>query len=290
MSPRSGRPRRSLALALVLVGAVIASWPSATSLLRRWLGPPEVSAAEAYSDAAGGVPFDHSGLDALLRAHVDGKGYVDYEALRREGAALDAYLATLASAPFAEMGRDEKLALLINAYNAFTLRLILDHWPVASIQDIPSGKRWDDRRFRLAGETLSLNEVEHERVRPRFREPRIHFALVCAARSCPPLRAEAYVGARLEAQLADQARRVHSDGRWLRFDPASGTLHLTELYDWYGSDFLQAAPSVEEYVAAQYGLAMLPVPVMTGDNVPGRGSQGGRGRELHFGGCARVFG
>ena len=73
---------------------------------------------------------------------------------------------------------------------------------------------------------------------------------MCAARSCPPLRAEAYVGARLEAQLADQARRVHSDERWLRFDPASGTLHLTKLYDWYGADFLQAAPSVEEYVAA----------------------------------------
>ena len=73
---------------------------------------------------------------------------------------------------------------------------------------------------------------------------------MCAARSCPPLRAEAYVGARLEAQLADQARRVHSDERWLRFDPASGTLHVTKIYDWYGADFLQAAPSVEQYVAA----------------------------------------
>jgi hypothetical protein len=248
MNPRSGRARRALALALV--GAAIASWPSATVLLRRWLGPPEVSAAEAYPNAEAGAVFDHSRLDTLLRAHVDGDGLVDYEALRREGATLDAYLSSLTAAPFAEMGRDEKLALLVNAYNAFTLRLILDHWPVASIKDIPSGQRWDDRRFRLAGETLSLNQVEHERIRPRFLEPRIHFALVCAARSCPPLRAEAYVGARLEAQLADQARRVHSDGRWLRFDPASGTLHLTRLYDWYGSDFLQAAPSLEEYVAA----------------------------------------
>jgi hypothetical protein len=146
--------------------------------------------------------------------------------------------------------KDEKLALLINAYNAFTLRLVLDHRPVASIEDIPSGKRWDDRRWTLAGETLSLSQIEHERIRPRFREPRVHFALVCAARSCPPLRAEAYVGDRLEGQLADQTRRVHSGERWLRFDPASGRLDLTRLYDWYGSDFLQAAPSVEEYVAA----------------------------------------
>jgi hypothetical protein len=97
---------------------------------------------------------------------------------------------------------------------------------------------------------VSLDEIEHDRIRPRFREPRIHFALVCAARSCPPLRAEAYTGARLEAQLADQARRVHRRDRWLRFDPASGTLHLTRLYDWYASDFLAAAPSIEEYVAA----------------------------------------
>ena len=250
MSPRSGRQRRTLALAVVFVGATIASWPWAAVLLRRWLGPPEVSAAEVYSDATAGAAFDHSQLDTLLRTRVDAEGLVDYEGLGRDGATLDAYLASLTSAPFADMGRDEKLALLVNAYNAFTLRLILDHWPVASIKDIPSGKRWDDRRFRLAGETLSLNELEHERIRPRFREPRIHFALVCATRSCPPLRAEAYVGARLEAQLADQARRVHSDGRWLRFDPVSGTLHLTRLYDWDGSDFLQAAPSVEEYVAA----------------------------------------
>ena len=210
-----------------------------------------VSAAEVHAGAPNGPSFDHARFDALLRAHVDSAGLVDYAGLARESAALDAYLASLASAPLEELGRDEKLALLINAYNAFTLRLILDHRPVASIRDIPSGKRWDDRRWRLAGETLSLNQIEHKRIRPRFREPRVHFALVCAARSCPPLRAEAYVGDRLEAQLADQTRRVHSDPRWLLFDPASATLQLTKLYDWYGSDFLQAAPSVEAYVAAR---------------------------------------
>ena len=209
-----------------------------------------VSAAAVHAAAPNGPSFDHARFDALLRAHVDSAGLVDYAGLSRESAALDAYLASLASAPFEELGRDEKLALLINAYNAFTLRLILDHRPVSSIKDIPSGKRWDDRRWRLAGEMVSLDQIEHERIRAAFREPRIHFALVCAARSCPPLRAEAYVGDRLEAQLADQTRRVHSDARWLLFDPASGTLQLTKLYDWYGSDFLQAAPSVEQYVAA----------------------------------------
>lgn len=218
--------------------------------LRYALGPAPVSATEAYALAPTGAAFDHSRFDAVLQAHVDADGLVDYARLKAAPAALDAYIAALATAPLDGLGRDEKLALLINAYNAFTLRLVLEHWPVASIRDIPGERRWDDRRWRVAGETLSLNQIEHERVRPRFREPRIHFALVCAARGCPPLRAEAYTGARLEAQLADQARRVHADGsRWLRFDPGTGELRLTELYKWYESDFRQAAASVPEYVA-----------------------------------------
>jgi hypothetical protein len=217
--------------------------------LRYVLGPPPVSPTETYAALAAGPAHDHSRFDALLRTHVGPGGLVDYAGLKREEASLDDYVAALATARFEEMGRDEKLALLINAYNAFTLRLILDHRPLASIKDIPGNQRWDDRRWRLGGETLSLNQIEHERIRPRFREPRVHFALVCAARGCPPLRAEAYTGERLESQLADQARRIHSDGRWVQFDPASGTLRLTKLYDWYGSDFLQTAPSIEEYVA-----------------------------------------
>jgi hypothetical protein len=225
-------------------------WAHANSDRFRYaLGPAPVSSAEAYASAPGGASFDHSRFDALLRSHVDADGLVDYARLKDTQAGLDAYIGSLAAAPFEELGRDEKLALLINAYNAFTLRLVLDHWPLASIRDIPFAQRWDAPRWRLAGETLSLNQIENERIRPKFREPRIHFALVCAARGCPPLRTEAYTGARLEAQLADQTQRVHAAGRWLRFDPATRELLLTEIYKWYGSDFSQAAASVPEYVA-----------------------------------------
>ena len=225
-------------------------WAHASSdRLRYALGPAPVSLAEAYASTPGGASFDHSRFDALLRTHVDADGLVDYGRLKDAEADLDSYVGSLAAARFEELGRDEKLALLINAYNAFTLRLVLDHWPLASIRDIPAAQRWDARRWRLAAETLSLNQIEHERIRPKFREPRIHFALVCAARGCPPLRPEAYTGARLEEQLADQARRVHSDGRWFRFDPSTGKLRLTELYKWYGSDFRQLGASVPDYVA-----------------------------------------
>lgn len=246
-------PARSVGWRLPAAAAAslaLGLWAHANSdRLRYALGPAPVSSAEAYASAPAGASFDHSRFDAMLRIHVDAEGLVDYARLRVAPAELDAYVASLAAAPFDALGRDEKLALLINAYNAFTLRLVLDHWPLASIRDIPDAERWDARRFKLAGETLSLNQIEHERVRPRFREPRVHFALVCAARGCPPLRAEAYTGARLEAQLADQARRVHSDDRWLRFDRATGVLRLTELYKWYESDFRQAAGSVPEHVA-----------------------------------------
>ena len=102
-------------------------------------GPCEVSAAEAYADATAAPPSITRAWTRSSRSHVDGDGLVDYEGLARDSAALDAYLASLATAPFAELGRDEKLALLINAYNAFTLRLILDHRPVASIKTSPPG-------------------------------------------------------------------------------------------------------------------------------------------------------
>jgi hypothetical protein len=225
-------------------------WAHANSdRLRYALGPAPVSLTEAYASTPGGASFDHSRFDALLRTHVDADGLVDYAKLKDAEAQLDSYLGSLAAARFEELGRDEKLALLLNASNAVTLRLVLDHWPLASIRDIPAAQRWDARRWRLAGENLSLNQIEHERIRPRFKEPRIHFALVCAARGCPPLRAEVYTGARLEEQLTNQARHVHSDDRWLRFDPSTGELRLTELYNWYESDFRQLRASVPDYVA-----------------------------------------
>ena len=217
--------------------------------LRHLAGPPMIVQREVYATTPEAAVFDHAAFDALLRRHVAQGGAVDYEALRRDQAALDGYLTTLATAPFEALGRDEKLALLINAYNAFTLRLILDHWPVSSIKDIPPDRRWDAPRWRVGGRVLSLNQVEHEEIRPKFREPRVHFALVCAARGCPPLRREAYVGGRLGEQLDDQAGYVHTHDRWLRWDGSAHTVHLTEIYRWYGGDFEQEAGSVPRFVA-----------------------------------------
>lgn len=223
---------------------------SVGAFVERGLGlPPTVTATEACAAEAEGPTFDHGALDDLLGTYVDRDGWVDYDGLRRDAARLDAYLTQVAQAPFETLARNETLALLINAYNAFTLRLILDHYPVASIHDIPEAERWDAVRWRIGRHTWSLNQIEHEQIRPKFAEPRIHFALVCAAVGCPPLRPEAYVAARLEEQLASQTDYVHAHPRWVQVAPDGSVVLLTALYDWYGSDFTQHAASVLHYAA-----------------------------------------
>lgn len=224
-------------------------------MLANLFGPPKTQLAEAYEATPSGPAFDHSAFDTLLGRFVDAAGLVDYQGLRQQGAALDGYIASIAAAPFAELGRDEKLALLINAYNAFTLRLILDNYPVASIRDIPSKKQWDDRRWVIGGETYSLNQIEHEQIRPKFIEPRIHFALVCAAVGCPKLRQDAYLGSRINEQLEEQTQQIHRSPRWFRFEPGDTSVALTQLYNWYGGDFTQVAGSPLEY-AARYSTAL----------------------------------
>lgn len=192
---------------------------------------------------------DHSLFNHLLNDHVAPGGWVDYAGLSRESHKLDQYIGTLAEVPFETLSRDEKLALLINAYNAFTLRLILDYYPIKSIKDIPSSKRWKHKRWRLASRVVSLDDIEHEWIRSKFSEPRIHFALVCAAIGCPPLRPDAYTANRLEVQLHDQTLYVHTHDRWFSFDASRNTVHLTKLYKWYGGDFESVAKSVTHFAA-----------------------------------------
>ncbi|MBI1349426.1 DUF547 domain-containing protein [bacterium] len=237
--------------ALILVfGAIIQAKSGGLGhIIVAMFGPPQVVLAEKYADISSLATFDHSSFDALLHRHVSEGGWVDYDRLKEERALLQAYLETLATAPLDELGRDEKLALMINAYNAFTLQLIVEHYPLASIRDIPEDRRWDDVRWNLAGNMMSLNELEHERIRPNFREPRIHFALVCAAVGCPPLRAEAYSGTRIEEQLQAQADYVHKNPRWFQLHEDESKLALTRLYEWYGGDFEQVADSVLKYAA-----------------------------------------
>ena len=247
--------RWSLTVVIVAVGVIAVAvhfyGASIDAALVRLFGPPRVELRESYAPTDGGRTFDHARFTALLKAHVEPGGWVDYRGLGRAAAELDRYIKALGDAPFDELGRDEKLALLLNAYNAFTLRLILDYSSrdtlIGSIRDIPDERRWDDRRWRVGGNVWSLSQIEHEQIRPKFKEPRIHFALVCAAIGCPPLRPDAYVANRLDVQLDEQMRYAHEHDRWLRYDADGNVAHLTQLYRWYGGDFEQVAGSVLDY-------------------------------------------
>ena len=252
VTPKPARRTVTAAYALVALSVVVLAGCAYANqdLLKGMFGPPEAQLTEAYAEKPAGPSFDHSAFNNLLGKYVNDAGGVNYAGLMTERKTLQAYIDRIAKAPFDDMGRDQKLALLINAYNAFTLELILEHWNggrLESIKDIPN--QWTDQRWMIARQTYSLNQIEHEQMRPKFKEPRIHWALVCAAVGCPPLRTEAYVADQLDKQLADQARYVHTHDKWYRFDRASNTVHLTQLYNWYGGDFEQVAGSVLAYVA-----------------------------------------
>lgn len=214
-------------------------------ILIRLFGPPQIAMAEAYGDDTTGARFDHGALDTLLRRHVRANGRVDYVSLFDDVAMLDEYIEAVGHVDFHALSRDEKLALLINAYNAFTLSLIADHRPLKSIRNIPSRDRWLVRRWRIGGHQLSLHDIENGWLRARFVEPRIHFAINCASIGCPPLRAGAYTGAAIDNELAHHAQTVHSDPRWARFDGDS--LWLTKVYLWYACDFIAAGGSIAHF-------------------------------------------
>jgi hypothetical protein len=196
---------------------------------------------------------NHAAYDAVLKAYVD-DGRVNYKALKADPNALDLYLDTLAGvsdAVFKAWTEEQQVAFLTNLYNAATLKLIIDHYPVKSIRDIGWFLKgpWDQPVVRLFGKTITLNHLEHDILRKNYKEPRLHMALVCAARGCPPLRSEAYTPERLNAQLDDQSRIYLAGPSGLRIDRAQGEAHLSAIFKWYGGDF----PSIAVFTAKHSG-------------------------------------
>jgi hypothetical protein len=206
------------------------------------------------SAAAEGGPFDHGLFDRLLRSHVTKDG-VDYAAFSR-GADLGRYLEQLERAQPSSWPEAERLAFWINVYNAHTVHAVAVHRPSKSIRDLvlpgrdgQPGTVWKAPLVRVGGRSFTLDEVEHDLIRKTFRDPRVHFALVCAAYSCPPLRAEAYSGAQLDRQLDDQAHRfLHGQAKGCRVDAANGVVYVSEIFAWYKEDFGDDA-AVGRYIA-----------------------------------------
>lgn len=210
---------------------------SMTALLSSWMN------ADAFDQT-------HGIWDSVVSTHVEGSDF-DYQAAESEK--VDAYLDKLASVPrptFDGWDESERLAFLINLYNAATVKLILDHLPVESIREVNAGEPWKLEFVRVFGGRVSLDHLEHGMIRELFAEPRIHFAVNCASKGCPPLRDEAYTGAKLDSQLAEQTRSFLGNRKFNRVE--GDTLWLTPLFDWYAGDFTKAAGSIEKFVAPYF--------------------------------------
>jgi len=204
----------------------------------------------AISNAALAFDQNHAAWDALLKRHVvvaqnGGSSRVDYAGFHADRSALQAYLDGLSSVTETEYRgwtREQQLAFLINAYNAYTINLVLARYPdLKSIKDLGSFLKspWKKEFFMLLGAERSLDGVEHGLIRApgAFDEPRIHFAVNCASIGCPMLRDNAYVGERLDSQLEDSVRRFLGDRSRNRYDAASGELEVSRIFDWYQADF-----------------------------------------------------
>jgi hypothetical protein len=188
--------------------------------------------------------IDWSQWDTLLRAHVvDGR--VDYDAIR-DDSRFAATVARIATADLAGHDRTAVLAFYINSYNVLAVQGILQgRSPKTNLGKLRFFYR---DKYTVAGDELSLNRLEHHRIRP-LGEPRIHFAIVCASASCPPLRSEAYTIESLDHQLDDNARTFLNDPNKNRIDIEAGVAHLSKIFKWFRKDFEEAAGSVQSYVA-----------------------------------------
>ena len=197
---------------------------------------------------------DHGAFDALLKKHVSAKGLVDYKGFKTDEKAFNQYLEMLSkNAPAGDWSKNEQMAYWINAYNAYTIRLILDNYPVKSIKDIGPKTQipfvntpWAKKFFTIGGSKMSLDNIEHGTLRKKFNDPRIHFALVCASISCPRLRNEAYTATKLDAQLDDQGRDFLNDPS--KNKVGKDKAELSNYFKWYKGDWKNNGQSVAKWV------------------------------------------
>ncbi len=201
-----------------------------------------------------GFGFDqnHTALTNVLQTFVNAEGKVDYEGLKANRAPLDEYLKTTSVVSLFEFSAwdvNTQIAFLINVYNAETLQLIIDHYPVASIKKIGAlfKTAWEINSVQLFGVETNLDHLEHGILRENYSEERIHFALVCASLGCSPLRTEAYIGSQLNRQLNDQALRFMSQADKNRIEGKN--LYLSPIFDWFEEDFTRDGKTISEYVS-----------------------------------------
>ncbi len=180
--------------------------------------------------------LSHTVFDGLLRKYVTSSGKVNYKGFKSSEKALDEYLTLLKNNPVqSSWSRNKKMAYWINAYNAATIKLILDNYPTKSITNIANGKPWDKRWIKLGSKTYTLNEIENKILRPQFKDARIHFAVNCAAKSCPKLLNRAWTASNLNSYFEKQTKAFVNNTTFNKID--KNKVQLSKIFEWYRGDF-----------------------------------------------------
>jgi hypothetical protein len=218
--------------------------------------------ALAFAAPATAAEPDYKLWQELLAKHYDPARGMDYKGLRQDKPTLDRLRNQMAAVNAASLSRPEQLAYWINLYNISVVGIVADNYPVESIRDLSTDPILRLNVFKKpsvpvrGGGTLSLDDVENKKIREGFKDPRIHFAINCAAESCPPIRPEPFTGARIDQQLDDQARLFLNSPRGIRVENDGGDLilHATKILDWFKDDFASwgggAIPFLEKYLTS----------------------------------------
>lgn len=210
--------------------------------------------------AAPKTHFDHQVYNQFLKKFTSG-GSVNYAGIKADPALLQQYLDQLEAVnpqEFEKWSRPEKMAFWINAYNAITIEGIVQNYPIkygnifnrvrfqqSSIRQI--GGFWDKVFVKVMGKEYSLNHIEHKILRPKFQDPRVHFALVCASLGCPGLRGTAFTADSLNAQLDEETSKFVNDPAKVRLDRQRNILYISSMFDWYSGDFKKLAEGTDEF-------------------------------------------
>jgi len=197
--------------------------------------------------------FDHSLFDQILREYVDDQGLIDYNGIAKDSRFYE-YLKSIETARVDELSRDGQLGFWINAYNAVIIDKVIKRKPKKSARETAVPGVWlsteifTSKENLVANRKLSPDDIEHEIVRKEFKDPRIHFAIICASRGCPPMPRIAYTENNVQARLDEETREYLHSPRGVRMDQKEKTLYLSKIFDWFANDFVQKSGSVLDFI------------------------------------------
>ena len=189
---------------------------------------------------------DYKSWDTFLKKYVSTSGDVDYKSIKANKKELEAITKAFSeTSVLTSWSKNDQLAFWINAYNVFTIDLVVNHHPIKSIQNLDGGKTWDVKRIAIGGKKYSLNNIENDIIRPQFKDARIHFAVNCAAKSCPPILNSAFFGKTLDEQLDAVTKKFISNTKYQNI--TSGKMTLSKIFDWYKVDFGDIFTFINKY-------------------------------------------